>query len=237
MTLGADECRFNELVLMDFMFLRDKSTPVLHIVDERTKFSAACLLTSGTSTHYIWEPLLKCWDSVYTGLPNRILVDQGSNFGPIFVNLARASGVEVPSTGIEAHSSLGICERYLAPLRNIWRKIKAESPATSDDLALQLSVQAMNDTVGPEGLMPSALVFGEYPSVSVPPEPIPPRAITASRVKLMDTARREMTTHMAQVRINSALKHAIPAAANQVYEDNQKVLVWREKKINNRVGE
>ena len=56
-----------------------------------------------------------CWDSVYTGLPKGILVDQGTSFGPLFVNIAALNNVEVWTSGIEAHSSLGLGERYHEP--------------------------------------------------------------------------------------------------------------------------
>ena len=63
---------------------------------------------------------------IYTGLPNRMLVDQGSAFGKSFISLGAISNVEVDRTGVEAHLSLGIGERYHQPLRQTtarsWQK-------------------------------------------------------------------------------------------------------------------
>lgn len=61
---------------MDIMYI--EGTTVLHIVDEATRFSAAPFLPN-VSTNAIWEALLHCWGTVYTVLPNRILVDQEAN--------------------------------------------------------------------------------------------------------------------------------------------------------------
>ena len=76
-SFGTEDGRFNERIMMDIMILDGE--PVLHIVDEATKFSAARFLPN-TETKTIWNILLSCWASIYTGLPNKILVDQGSNF-------------------------------------------------------------------------------------------------------------------------------------------------------------
>lgn len=136
---------------------------VLHVVDEGTRFSAARFLDD-ESTATIWKNLIKCWVSIYTGLPNRIIVDQGSHFGPSFVHMAHLRGLNVEHKCIESHNSLGVGERYHQPLRKTYRKIFAAHPKADPTLALAVSVKALNDTLGPEGYVPSALVFGEFPS-------------------------------------------------------------------------
>ena len=159
---GVEHVRFNERILLDVMYVDGK--PVLHILDEGTKFSAAKFLPD-VSTKTIWRTLLQIWVMIYTGLPDRMMVNQGSAFGGLFVDLAALGNVEVERSGAEAHSSLGLCERYHQPLRHTYRKIMAQHPSTEPKLALACSVKAMNDTLGSEGLVPSALVFSEYPRV------------------------------------------------------------------------
>lgn len=44
---------------------------------------------------------------MYTSLPNRIRNDQGSQFGDLFILVARFANVHVESTSIGDHSSLG----------------------------------------------------------------------------------------------------------------------------------
>lgn len=165
--------QFNEKVLLDIMYL-DGDT-VLHIIDEGTKFSAAQFLPS-ISTDEIWETLVKRRAPLYTGLPNKILTDQGSQLGDRFIHIAKLADVEVGQTGVEANSSLGLGERYHEPLRSTFRKIKLSQPNAGRHLALSCAVKAINDTLGPEGIVPSALVFGEYPQVSTRSEPSPTRS-------------------------------------------------------------
>lgn len=161
-SFGAANMRFNERIIVDVMYI--DGDPVLHIIDEGTRFSAARFvpnLQAGT----LWKTILESWATIYTGIPHRILVDQGSSFGEPFANLCNIGGVEVERTGIEAHASLNIGERYHQPLRTVFRKLKIEHPTADKHLTLALCVKAMNDTLGPNGVVPSTLVFGEVPPV------------------------------------------------------------------------
>ncbi len=106
------------------------SKPVLHIVDEGTRFSAARFLPN-VSTTTIWQTFLECWVAIYSGLPYRILVDQGSAFGSTFATINALSRVEVQHTGTEAHSSLGLGERYNEPRRTTYRRLKTAAPDLS----------------------------------------------------------------------------------------------------------
>lgn len=90
-------CRFNELILLNIMYI--DSAPVLHIVDEGTRLSAARFLPSA-STKDVWKTLVKCWALVYNGLPNRILTDQGTQFVGQFIQIAADSHIAVDRNGI-----------------------------------------------------------------------------------------------------------------------------------------
>ena len=74
-TIGHENVRFNARAFVDIMYLVGK--PVLHIIDEATRFSAARFLTK-MSTDALWEAIVKCWSSVYTGSPYNVMVDEGS---------------------------------------------------------------------------------------------------------------------------------------------------------------
>ena len=113
----------------------------------------------------------------------------------------------------------------------------AEHKKTDRDLALALSVKAMTDTLGPEGLMPSALVFGEFPKIRTQGSKPTPRATLLSRKDVAETARKEMEKHVAKMKINRALNHMVPKAANRSYQPGDKVLVWREEVVDSRIGE
>ena len=131
------------------------------------KFSVAAFLSS-VSTENIGASFVKFWARVYTRLPNKLMVDQGSALGKteVFAPKARTSNVELENTGIEPHSSFGVVERYLQPLRTTYRKLIDLYPSQDKALLLECAVKGMNDTLGtlgPEEFVPSVLVFGEYP--------------------------------------------------------------------------
>eukprot|EP00171_Calliarthron_tuberculosum_P023032 IDg23032t1 len=106
---------------------------------ERSYALLRCEIPQARSVEAIWDAILKCWATIYTGLPNRMLVDQGSALGKsdTFVSIAARSNVHVESTVIEAHSSLGIGERYHRATRNALRKMRAEYPTAPQELLLQ----------------------------------------------------------------------------------------------------
>jgi len=65
-------------------------------------------------------------------------------------------------------------ECYYSPLRRIYYIITAELPDISKDIALQIAFKAINNSAGPNSLIPTLLVFGAYPRIveSDAPNPI-----------------------------------------------------------------
>ena len=59
------------------------------------------------------------------------------------------------------------------PLRYIYEIISLELKGASKELILQIAVKAINDSTGPNGLIPTLLVFGAYPQMTnnSPPSP------------------------------------------------------------------
>lgn len=73
-------------------------------------------------------------------------------------------GITCKQVPVEAHWSIGKVERYHAPLRRAYEIMRTElNSSTSDAAVLQMAVKAVNDTAGPDGLVPTLLVFGAYP--------------------------------------------------------------------------
>eukprot|EP00171_Calliarthron_tuberculosum_P023888 IDg23888t1 len=81
-------------------------------------------------------------------------------------------------------------------------------------MLLQISVKAMNDTLGPEGLVPSALVFVEFPKFLTRSEAPNPRITLSDRSKVARAALYEMQGHIAKMRVNLALNHSVPNDAD-----------------------
>ena len=63
---------------------------------------------------------------------------------------------------VEAYNLIGIVERYHSPLRRAFQIITVEIPNIDKDMALQIAFKAINDTAGPNRLVPTLLVFGAY---------------------------------------------------------------------------
>jgi len=76
---------------------------------------------------------------------------------------------------VEAHNSVGIVERYHSPIRRAYLIITTEILSLEKDIILQMAFKAINDSAGPDGLIPILLVYGallrmtEYdlPSLSI----------------------------------------------------------------------
>jgi hypothetical protein len=77
--------------------------------------------------------------------------------------LTESRGIILRISGVEAHNSLGIGERYHGPLRRVYQKIEHELPHVGLALLLRIAVKAIHDTMGTNGLVSSLLVFGVVP--------------------------------------------------------------------------
>jgi len=63
---------------------------------------------------------------------------------------------------VEAYNLVGMVERYYGPLHYIYHIIIAELLDIGKDIALQIAFKAINDSIGPNGLIPTLLVFRAY---------------------------------------------------------------------------
>ena len=126
-------------------------------------------------------------------------VDQGSLFTSVrWTNRAKAVGTDVQESGVEAHNSLRSGERYHALSRWILLKIRKEHLKMDNNIRLKLAVKAMNDTMGPEGLVPFYLVFGGIPRF---PSTESALQTQQQRINDMQAARRELSIITVELRI------------------------------------
>eukprot|EP00171_Calliarthron_tuberculosum_P005246 IDg5246t1 len=117
---------------MDIMKVGNRN--VLHVVDLGTHFSAAEFLEQ-VNVEHVWNALLKCWVLIYAGQPDVFFMDHGSVFtSNEWKRLADENGVVLKFSGVQHHNGIGICERYHAPLRNIYRKVEIEFPTMDSNL-------------------------------------------------------------------------------------------------------
>ena len=213
--MGHENVRHNARACTDVMYLDGK--PVLHIVDEATRFSAARFLPR-MSTDAIWDSIVLCRPRVYTGLPDKIMVDEGSQFHKIFAELASLHDFYIEKSGVEAHNNPGIGERYHKPLGDTYRKLKLDYPSMQRQVFLALVVKSMNDTLGPEGTVQSALVFGKFPSLRSLRGPAVPRPSLDERAEAALQARRYMSQNLAKVIVKRGVHHNTPPALDRIYQ-------------------
>ena len=214
---------FNEEVAVDLVWLDGR--PAFHAVDVGTHYQNAVFLR-GESVQHVWDALVECWASVYVGFPNKLRTDQGSVFtSKAWSELTRLHGIELQLSGIASHNSIGVGERYHAPLRRVYSIVRAATPGMSDELSLRCAIKGMNDTLGPEGLVPTYLVYGTFPSFPVRKATNPTHE---QRMKALAAARAEMATITSELRVLTALKSKLPPATQYDIQAGDNVLVYQE---------
>lgn len=154
-----------------------------HIVDESTHFQAADFLKS-QSTAELWKAILSLWVYTYLGPPDYLAVDQGSSYiSSEFKTKAAAEGIVLKEAPIENPGSIGTVERYHAPLRASFTKIREsmDKSEASDADCLRMAVYAVNSTMGPEGLVPIYSILLVFDALRIPARTTPARPIGSGR--------------------------------------------------------
>lgn len=223
-----DESHFNYEVVIDVVHLGERN--VLHVIDSDTSFQAATFLNS-LSARDTWNALCKCWIYTYIGPPDHIVHDPGTNFASEeFRNNAKIMGITCEEMPIEAHWALGKVERSHGPLRRAFEILKAEiGYCTDDETLLQMAVKALNDTAGPNGIVPTLLVFGAYPRIS---QDSPPSPDIARRALAVQKAMKMLRTIRAEVEVNRAIntRNGPDLQSTLSLPIQSDVLIWRENK-------
>jgi hypothetical protein len=228
-TLHDDDLRFNSSIIVDVFYINSK--PVLHIVDEATRYQAGKWLKD-MSARITWETLRSCWIDTYLGPPDRITTDAGTNFdSKEFKQLASTVNTKVKIVPVEAHNSIGIVERYHGPVRRAYEIIIEElkDHGISRDAALQMAFKAINDSVGPDGLVPTLLVYGAFPRMT---EYDPPSPSIAERATAIKKAIDEVQKQRAKRQVQDALRTRNGPNTTAIHDLklNSDVLVWRDTK-------
>jgi hypothetical protein len=71
-------------------------------------------------------------------------------------------GITLKAVLVEAYNSIGIVERYHAPVRRAYQIITTKIRDIDREMALQMAFKAINDTIGLDGLVPTLLVYSAY---------------------------------------------------------------------------
>ncbi|CCU76925.1 integrase and RNaseH domain-containing protein [Blumeria hordei DH14] len=218
---------FNFKIVVDVMWIINN--PVLHVIDTATSFQAA-RFPKNMSAKTAWDTLRICWIDVYLGPPDYIMHDAGTNFASDeFRKSAKSMAINVKEVPIEAHNSIGKVERYHAPLYRAFEVILEElQDKTNLDLILQMAIKAINDTAGPDGIVPTLLVFGAYSRMT---KDSPPSPSITKRAEAIRKATLEVRRLYAQRQVKDALSMKNGPNTNSLLNLplQSDVRVWREK--------
>lgn len=115
-----------------------------------------------------WEALWAAWINTYLSPLDIISHDAGTNLTlKEFKAEAKMIGIRCHQVLVEAHHSISKVEQHHAPLRRAYEIITVEiGSSVSKDVTLQIAIKAVNDTAGPDGIVPTVLVFGAYPCLT-----------------------------------------------------------------------
>jgi hypothetical protein len=203
----------------------------MHIVNKATRYQAGRWLKD-MSIKTMWETIRICWIDIYLGPPDRITTDAGTNFdSKEFKQLASTVNSKVKIVPVKAHNSISIRERYHGLVRRVYKIIIEElrDQGINRDAALQMAFKAINDSMGPNGLIPTLLVYSAFPRMTEydPLSPTIAERVTAVK-KAIDKVQKECTKRQ----IQDALRARNGPDTTTIYnlKLNSEVLVWRDTK-------
>lgn len=165
------------------------------------------------------------------GPPDFLAVDQGKAYVSVEMkSTVNACGVRLEEAPIENPGSIGVVERYHAPLRTGYTKIRSSLYRTiNDEECLQMAVFANNSTMGPEGPSPMLLVHGALP-LTIRNAPSPTQL---ARNTAIDEARRMIEQEQSRRRVKYTLRHPSSPKAKEMSKrlrelpEGSPVLVYR----------
>jgi hypothetical protein len=74
---------------------------------------------------------------------------------------------------VKAHNSIGKVKRYYSLLQQAYKILSSELPSANKKAILQITVKAVNDLAGPDGIVPILLIFKAYPCITKDSLPSP----------------------------------------------------------------
>jgi hypothetical protein len=138
--------------------------------------------------------------------------------------------IEVKEVPVKAHNGVSQVKRYHTPLRHAYKIIqdKLENEHINKEIMLQMAVKAINDSAGPDGIVPTLLVFGAYSRLT---KIDPPSPLVTKRAEAIYAATKKVRRLSAERQVKDALAMCNgPDTKNTLDLPLQSdVRVWREK--------
>ena len=156
-----------------------------------------------------------------------IVHDASKNFDSIeFCQLTSSMAICTKYIPVKAANSIGTVERYHTILCRAYVIIIEEIAGGTKELRLQMAVKAVNDTAGPDGLIPTLLVFGLYPRLS---NMDPPAPTVTQRAAAIKEAMVEVAKCHIRWKVTDALRQRNGPYTDPIHNTpiGSEVLVWR----------
>jgi hypothetical protein len=76
--------------------------------------------------------------------------------------------INIKEVPVETYNSINKIKQYYSLLQRAYKIIYNElrNTKTSTEVSLQIVVKTVNDSVGPDSIIPTLLVFGAYPRIT-----------------------------------------------------------------------
>ncbi len=220
-----DEINFNYSIIVDVMYIENNL--ILHVVDDVTRFQVARWLQSISARH-TWDMLRLCWIDVYLDLFDHILTDADKNFASReFRQFVISMTIITKIVSTKTHWSIDVIERYHVELRRAYQMIFENLEIVNKEIALQMIVKAINDTIDSDDLVLILLIFEAYFRMHV------------MNLSISSIIQRAMTIEKAMIEIRKfRAEHQIVDALNTRNDSiiisihdlllNSDVLIWRD---------
>jgi hypothetical protein len=103
---------------------------------------------------------------------------------------------------VEAYNSIGKIDGFLQQAYKIICD-ELRDTETNAEVSLQIAVKTINDSVGPDGIIPTLLVFGAYPKITNNSAPSP---TTTKKAKTIRKTSNEIKRYYAKRHIKDAFR-------------------------------
>ena len=202
--------KFNEVVIMDIKLYQ--GTPLLHLIDSCTRFSASAVLKS-KKAEVVVENMFKMWISLF-GCPLEFRSGNSSEFdNEQFRDLGETVDIKVRTTAAYSPWANWLCEGYNRVLGELIDKI-LEEVECSLTVAVAWATSAKNSIQNVHGFSPAQLVFGFNPVLPTVHTDKPPALsstryaeIVTNHLEAMKRGREAMVQSDSSEQIRRALNH------------------------------
>ena len=205
---------FNDVVSLDLKEWKANQIYFLHLTDMATRFTRSGIIYS-KDPKVIVEKVIELWLGTGLGPPRKFLADNGGEFAnSLFLEMCENYNIHVMHTAAFSPFSNGLNERNHAIVDEMVRKILAQQPQCSLEIALAWAINAKNCLQMVNGYSPYQLVYGRNPNLpNVASDKLPALEGTttsqmlAQQLNACHAARKAFIEVEASEKIRRALRH------------------------------